>query len=164
MDNVLNISPGLIFWTLLNFGIFFVLLLKFGWQPMKEALGAREKTIQDAISNAEAANRDAQNLLKESSEKLAQAQVEMMNIIKEGRVQAERIVAKAAEEAEKVKVQKLEEARKEMNRAKDEAFNALKGEVANLVMQATEKFLDTKLDNDAHRKLIDSSIAQVSKN
>jgi F-type H+-transporting ATPase subunit b len=164
MENVLNISPGLIFWTLVNFSIFFFLLLKFGWKPMRESLQMREKSIQDAIANAEAANKESQRILKESSEKLANAQAEMMNIIKEGRTQAERLVAKAAEEAEKQKVQKIEEARKEMDRAKEEAFAQLRAEVASLVMQATEKVLDTKLDAEAHKGLIASSIAQVSKN
>ena len=101
MENVLNISPGLIFWTLVNFGIFFFLLTKFGWKPMRDSLQAREKSINDAISNADAANKEAQRLMKESTEKLAGAQVEMMNILKEGRVQAERVVAKADEEAER---------------------------------------------------------------
>ncbi len=164
MDNVLNISPGLIFWTLVNFSIFLFLIVKFGWKPMRESLEAREKSIHDSIANAEAANKESQRLLKEASDKLSGAQVEMMNIIKDGRVQAERTIAKAAEEAEKVKSQKLEDARKEMERMKDETFAALKADVANLVMQATEKVLDTKLDADAHKKLIDSSIAQVSKN
>jgi F0F1-type ATP synthase membrane subunit b/b' len=61
-------------------------------------------------------------------------------------------------------VQKLDEARKEMDRAKEEAFAELRAEVASLVMQATEKVLDTKLDAEAHKNLIASSIAQVSKN
>lgn len=164
MENVLNISPGLIFWTLVNFGIFFFLLMKFGWKPMRDSLQLREKSIQDAIAGADAANKESQRILKESSDKLANAQVEMMTIIKEGKAQAERVVSKAAEEAEKLKVQKLDEARKEMDRAKEEAFAELRAEVASLVMQATEKVLDTKLDAEAHKNLIASSIAQVSKN
>jgi F0F1-type ATP synthase membrane subunit b/b' len=51
-----------------------------------------------------------------------------------------------------------------MDRAKEEAFAQLRAEVASLVMQATEKVLDTKLDAEAHKGLIASSIAQVSKN
>ena len=164
MENVLNISPGLIVWTLINFSIFLFLIVKFGWKPMRESLQAREKAIQDSITSAESANKEAQRLLKEATEKLTGAQVEMMNIIKDGRAQAEKTIAKAAEEAEKVKVQKLEETRKEMDRVKDETFAALKADVATLVMQATEKVLDTKLDGEAHKKLIESSIAQVSKN
>ncbi len=164
MDAVLNISPGLIFWTLVNFGIFLFIIVKFGWKPMKDSLDAREKAIQDSISSAENANKEAQRLLKEASDKLSGAQVEMMNIIKDGRAQAEKTVARAAEEAEKVKTQKLDEAKKEMERVKDETFAALQADVANLVMQATEKVLDTKLDADAHKRLIESSIAQVAKN
>jgi F-type H+-transporting ATPase subunit b len=164
MDNVLNINPGLIFWTLVNFGLFMFILLKFGYKPMKNSLESREKFINDAIMGAENANKEAQRILRESQEKLAGAQSEMMNIVKEGRMQSEKIIAKAAEEAEHIKTTKLAETQREMNRMKDEAFAQLRTEVATLVMQATEKVLDTKLDADAHKKLIDSSIEQVSKN
>ncbi len=164
MENVLSISPGLIFWTLFNFSIFLFLIVKFGWKPMRESLEARTKAIQDSITSAEAANQEAQRLLKEATDKLAGAQVDMMNIIKDGRAQAEKTIAKSVEEAEKVKAQKLDETRKEMERVKEETFAALKADVATLVMQATEKVLDSKLDGDAHKKLIESSIAQVTKN
>lgn len=164
MDAALNVNPGLIIWTLLNFGIFFILLVKFGWKPMKAALAEREQSITDAIANAERANADAQRILKENQEKLAAAQREMMDIVKEGRAQAEKIITKATEEAEHIKQQKLEETAREMVRMKDDTFAQLRAEVANLVMQATEKVLDQKLDGEAHKKLIETSIAQVSKN
>ncbi|MBL7999339.1 MAG: F0F1 ATP synthase subunit B [Candidatus Kapabacteria bacterium] len=162
--NVLNVNPGLIVWTLLNFSIFFFLLFKFGWKPLKESLKQREDSINDAIANAENANKEAMRIMKENQEKLAGAQQEVMNIVKDGRVQAEKIISKATEEAEFIKNQKLAETEREMNRMKDEAFTQLRAEVATLVMNATEKILDQKLDASSHKQLIDSAIAQVSKN
>ena len=102
--------------------------------------------------------------MKESQDKLAGAQNEMMSIIKDGRTSAEKIIAKAGDEAEKIKMQKLTETEREINRMKDEAFTQLKAEVASLVMQATEKVLDAKLDSETHKKLIESSIQQVTNN
>ena len=34
MDNLLNVSPGLIIWTFINFGLFFILIGKFGFKPV----------------------------------------------------------------------------------------------------------------------------------
>ncbi|MFN8367716.1 MAG: F0F1 ATP synthase subunit B [Candidatus Kapaibacterium sp.] len=164
MDNVLNVNPGLIFWTLVNFGIFFILLMKFGYRPMLNALNEREEKIHNSIMAAENANVEAQRILAENKEKLAEAHQQVAVVVKEGRVQAEKIIAKANEEAEYIKKQRLEETAREMNRMKDEAFTQLRSEVATLVMQATEKVLDAKLDDDSHKKLIDTAISQVSKN
>lgn len=49
--------------------------------------------------------------MKDSREKIANAQSEVMSMLKEGKIQAEMIVKSAAEEAERVKRVKLEEAK-----------------------------------------------------
>lgn len=162
MDAVLNISPGLIIWTLINFLLFVFLLGKFGWKPMIAALSARENAINESLQNAEMANIEAQKLLKESEARMATAQQEMSTIIKEGRAQAETYVRTAMEESEKVKQAKLEEAQREISREKDAALRELRTEVATLVVQATEKLIGTKMDSDSHRNMIEGYIDQVN--
>jgi F-type H+-transporting ATPase subunit b len=164
MDNLLNVSPGLVIWTFINFGLFFILIGKFGFKPMLAALDAREKKISDSISQAEHAAAEAQKSLKESREKLANAQNEVMAMLKEGKLQAEAIVKSATEEAEKVKQVKLEEAQREIAREKDRALQALRSEVASLVVQATDKIIGSVVSADQHRALIDSYVAEISKN
>jgi F-type H+-transporting ATPase subunit b len=162
MDAVLNISPGLIIWTLINFLLFVFLLGKFGWKPMMAALAARESAINESLQNAELANIEAQKLLKESEARMASAQHEMSTIIKEGRAHAENYVRTAMEEAERGKQAKLEEAQREISREKDAALRELRTEVATLVVQATEKLLGNKLDAESHRNMIEGYIDQVN--
>lgn len=160
----MDISPGLMLWTLLNFGLFFILLAKFAWKPIVTALSTREKGIDDAIMRAEQANIQAQKILKENEEKLAKAQQEMMQLIRDGRAQADAQVQAAMLEAENVKKLKLEEAREEIRRAKDQAMQELKKEVSSLVVTATEKILREQLDQNQQKKLIDSFIADIPAN
>lgn len=164
MPAFLQMDPGLIIWTLVNFGIFAFIIAKFAWKPMISAIQAREQTITDNIKGAEAANAEAQQLLKESKDRIAAAQHEMMDIVKEGRVQAEAIVRRAAEEAEVVKQQKLAEAQREIERQKDDAIAELRAEVTSLVIGATEKLIGTKLDGEDHKRIIQSSVNELSKN
>ena len=44
---------GLIFWTLIAFGIVFYILAKYAWKPILKSLNEREKNISDAILSAE---------------------------------------------------------------------------------------------------------------
>lgn len=164
MPAFLQMDPGLIIWTLVNFGIFAFIIAKFAWKPMISAIQAREQTITDNIKGAEAANAEAQQLLKESKDRIAAAQHEMMDIVKEGRVQAEALVRRAAEEAEVVKQQKLAEAQREIERQKDDAIAELRAEVTSLVIGATEKLIGTKLDGEDHKRIIQSSVNELSKN
>ncbi len=164
MENLLNISPGLMIWTLFNFFIVLFIVVKFGVKPIVNGLNSRENRIKEAITNAEEANRKAEELLKESQEKLRNAQAEMSAIIQKGREQAEEIVRKAGEDADKVKKQKVEEAVKEIERSKDSAIQELRKEVAGLVVSATEKLLGETLDKEKHYKLVETYIEKLPKN
>ena len=108
MPSFLELSPGLVIWTLVNFSIFAFIIAKFGWKPMRDGLAARENAITDAIKTAEATNAQAQAILQESKEKIANAQAEMMDIVREGKTQAEAMIRKAADEADVVKKQKID--------------------------------------------------------
>lgn len=164
MDSLLSVNPGTIIWTIVNFSIFLFLILRFGLKPILNSLNAREDKINSAIENAEKANSEAAKLLRESQDKLDSAQKEMMEIIAKGKQQAEMIIQKAAEEADRVKSQKVADALKEIERSKDAALGQLRSEVADLVIKATEKILDEKLDDDKHKKLIETYIEQLPKN
>ena len=131
---------------------------------MLAALDAREKKISESIQQAEQASIEAQKTLKDSREKIANAQSEVMSMLKEGKTQAEMIVKSAAEEAERVKRVKLEEAIREISREKDLALQSLRTEVASLVIQATDKVIGKVVSAELHKGLVESAIAELSNN
>lgn len=163
-DILLNVSPGLIIWTLINFGLFFLILAKFGFKPMLASLQERENSISTAISEAEKINADARALLQSSQEKMASVQAEMMDAIKHGKEQAEQIVRRAQDEADRVKKARVEDAIREINREKENAMLSLRSEVAALVVAATGKILKETLDSKQHSAIAERYIEQISKN
>lgn len=163
MNSVLSVNFGLVFWTLVNFLIFLFLLIKFGTKPISNALKNREKTIADSLKNAENANLEAKKVLEESQNKLNNAQAQMNDIISKGKLQAEQIIQKAAVDAEGVKRAKIEEALREIERNKELAIKELRTEVASLVVSATEKILDEKLDKDKDKRLVENAIKNIDK-
>ena len=60
---------GLIFWTTVSFGILYFVLAKFAWKPILGAVNEREKSIKDALSAAEKAKDEMENL-KSDNEKI----------------------------------------------------------------------------------------------
>ncbi|MBK9247761.1 MAG: F0F1 ATP synthase subunit B [Ignavibacteria bacterium] len=164
MENLLNVSPGLIFWTLFNFSVFLFLIGKFGFKPLLASLKAREGGIQNAISEADRVNAEAHALLKESQAKLATAQQDMMALVKEGKQQAEHLIQAAHDEAERVKRTKMTEALREIEREKEAALLSLRAETAELIVEATSKILGNTLNAEGHRSLVENYISQTSKN
>lgn len=164
MDSLLSVKPGLVFWTVVNFGIFLFLALKFGLGSILKGLRSREDHIRENIENAEKSNAEAKALLEEAQKKIDGAQKEMSEIIAKGRQQAELHISNATEEAEQIKKQKLEDAMKQIEVSKNAAIKELRNEVAELVISATEKLIDEKLDKEKDSKMIESYIQKFSNN
>lgn len=164
MDSLLNISPGLMIWTLINFTLFILIVYKFGGKLIVEGMKLREDRIQSVIDRAEEANATAEKLMKESQEKFDKAQQEVADAVQKGRELADKMIQKATDEADKVKQSKIEEAIREIDRNKNHAIKELRNEVAYLVIEATEKILNEKLDKDKHYKLVESYLDKIPKN
>ncbi|GAB1429921.1 hypothetical protein MASR2M18_07540 [Ignavibacteria bacterium] len=164
MENLLQISPGLMIWTLINFGVFFFIFGKFGFKPMIAALKSREDAIAASIAEAEAQNAEAKRLFEENRRRIADAQNEIAAMVKEGKERAERHIHAAQEEAERLKKAKVEESLRQIAQEKDAALASLRGEVASLVIEATSKILGAKIDAEQNRALIETYISQISKN
>ena len=160
----MNVNPGLLFWSIINFSILLFILSKFAFPAMKKSLQSREEGIKNAIDEANALNEKSQKLLAESQEKLDNAQKEVSQILTTAKNLAEQNIQKANEEAEKSKHIKIEEAKREIERSKNDAISELRNEVADLVVSATEKILEIKLDKESHLKLAKEQIEKLPKN
>lgn len=164
MDSLLSVNPGAIIWTIINFLVFLFIVIKILGKPITQGLKAREEKITKDIEDAERTNDEARKILEEAQKKIDNAQKEMADIVATGRKQAENLLQKANEEADKARRDKVEEAKKEIERNKEQAIKELRSEVADLVIQATEKILDEKLDKEKHYKLVESYIEKLPKN
>jgi F-type H+-transporting ATPase subunit b len=164
MEQVLDVNPGLIIWTIVNFSIFLLILLKFGYKPIKNGMAKRQQSIQDSIDQADKSNAEARQLLIETQARLDASQQEMYAIVAKGKVQSEELIKKAQLEADHLKRQKIVDAVREIDQSKELAIKELRKEVAGLVVGAAEKIIGSELDNAKHLKLIDNYIEKIPSN
>lgn len=161
---MLDINPGLIIWTLITFVLLLIVLGKFAWKPILQALQSREQEIADSIKKAEDARKDAERLLAENKAMIAKANEETARLIAEGRAIAEQvkndIVAKANESAKTMMAQ----AKDEIVREKEAALTQLRSEVADLAISVAEKIVDESLDGAKQKKFVDKVLQQMQKN
>ncbi len=164
MDSLLNVNPGLIIWTIINFLIFLFIILKFGSKPIMNGLKAREERINSAIETAEKTKLEAEKLFLESEKRINSAKEEMSQIVAKGRQSAEEIIKKATDEADSLKKTKLDDAIREIEKSKNIALGELRKEVAQMAVEAAEKIIDANLDKDKHYKLVEKYIEKIPKN
>jgi F-type H+-transporting ATPase subunit b len=159
-----EINPGLIIWSGVVFMLLFVVLSKYAWKPLIQALEKREAHVRGSIEQAEQARQDADRLLAENRKELARAEEESRRIINDGRALAEQLKAEIVDKANQQSRKMVEQARLEIERDKEAALNQLRGEVANLAILAAGRIIGETLDADKHRKLVDDMLRQLPRN
>ncbi|MCX8056265.1 MAG: F0F1 ATP synthase subunit B [Ignavibacteria bacterium] len=160
---LLDVNPGLIFWTIVTFIILLIILKKTAWQPILTALKEREESIRSALEKAERARKEADEIFEKNQKSLAEAEEQVRKIINEGKEYANKlrneIISRANEEAQKM----IDNAKQEIETKKQEALLELKEIVADLSIQAAEKILEESLDREKHKKLIEKLIQNLPK-
>jgi F-type H+-transporting ATPase subunit b len=80
---------GLMVWTLLVFGATMYLLSKLAFPRISDALGRRQKAIEDSIDTAERTRTEADRILAEYRERLKEARAQSDEIVQRARQTAE---------------------------------------------------------------------------
>jgi len=159
--DLLAINPGLIFWTAVTFVIFFLLLRKFVWGPILDAVDRREQSLKIMFDNAEQAKNEAQELLERYEGQLAQARKDVDKIIEEGKSKAgksaEEIMAKTKTEAADL----LEKAKVEISRERDQAAAEIREQVVKISLRAAERLIQRTLEERDHRQFIKQAISEI---
>ncbi len=160
---MLELNPGLLFWTIVTFVVVLIALRKMAWGPLLTALTSREELIRTSLHDAEHAQAEGRRLLEQNKQQLARAEEQSQRIIKEGREMGEKLKAEIMEKANSSSRQMVEQAREEIRREKEAALGQLRTEVADLAIMAAGKILDANLDTAKQRQLVDTVIKDFQK-
>jgi F-type H+-transporting ATPase subunit b len=158
-----DVEPTLFWSTLALFLIFAFVLSKFAWGPLLQMIEEREKGIKDAVSGAESANAEAKALLEQHKQMLREAGREREEIIKKALKEAEQLKGDLSERARAESAQILQKAKEQVEREKNLAILELRGQVADLAIQAASKIVESSLTPEAQKKLVSDFIAQMPK-
>ncbi len=156
---------GTIFWTTLIFGLFFLLLAKFAWNPILNAVKARDEMIKGALESADKARQDMLKLQSDNEAILRKAREEREGILKEAREVRDKLISeakgKASEEAEKL----IEKARTGIESEKRKALTEIREQVAILSVEIASKLIGKKLSQTGEQeKLIDNYLKDIDLN
>ncbi|MFC2081414.1 F0F1 ATP synthase subunit B [Bacteroidota bacterium] len=156
---------GTIFWMLLMFTIVMVILKKFAWKPILNALEKRERSIEESLRSAERAKEEMEKLKADNEEILAQARVERDGMLKETKQTSEKILNQAKEKAGDEAKRLIEMAKEQIENEKSSAMAEIRMQIAELSVEIAEKILREKLKDDKQQKdLIEKLIQDIKLN
>jgi len=155
----------LIFWTTLFFLIFFFLFVKLAWKPILKTINEREKSIEDALLEADKAREEMARLQADNQKILNEARAERDQMLKEAKMLKEQIVNKAREEAKAEAGKEIEKAKSVIENEKQAAIKELKNQVSELSVNIAEKVLGEQLkDKDNQLKQIEKLVSDIKFN
>ncbi|MFV8331799.1 F0F1 ATP synthase subunit B [Flavobacterium sp. GSP14] len=166
MDKLINdFSFGLFIWQIAIFVGLILLLKKFAWKPILDAVNDREEGIKNALLSAENARNEMQNLQADNQRILQEARLERDNMLKEAREMKEKMVADAKNEAQVQGLKMIEQAKAAIESEKNAAMAELKLQVSTLSLSIAEKILKDELSNkEAQTKLVEKMLGDVKLN
>jgi F-type H+-transporting ATPase subunit b len=152
---------GLMVWTLLVFGVTFLLLRRFAFPAISAALDRRQKAIEDSIDTAERTRQEADKLLAEYRDRLREAREQADEIVTRARQAAETHEGEAKERGQELIADAQRRAEREIDSASKRALDDIRREVADLTILATEKVTRKTLDDADQRRLVEQALAEL---
>ena len=166
MEKLINdFSFGLFIWQVVIFVGLILLLKKFAWKPILDAVNDREEGIRNALLSADNARKEMQNLQSDNQRILQEARMERDALLKEAREMKDKMVADAKNEAQAQGQKMIEQAKAAIQTEKNAAMAELKLQVSTLSLQIAEKLLKDELSNkEAQVKLVEKMLGDAKLN
>lgn len=157
-----TVNLGTTVWTAIVFIALLAILRKFAWGPILAQVESRERNIQAAIDEAAARNAEAERLLAEHRQQLAEARRQASDLIAEARAAGESVRRDIEEKARQEAHELVARARAEIERERDRALDALRRESVDLALAAASRLLRENLDAAKDRALVEQYLAELA--
>lgn len=146
--SVIRPEPGLLIWTTIIFGIFWLLMARFAFGPIAKTLRAREETITEALASADNARAEMANLQAENELMLQQAREEKSQILREAKEAKDKIIKDAKEAAKAEANRMIVDAKREIANEKKAALVEVKNKTGQMALAIAEQVLRKELQGD----------------
>jgi F-type H+-transporting ATPase subunit b len=154
-------SVGLMIWLLLAFFVTLLILRKYAFPAIGDALDRRQRAIEESIDAAERTRTEADALLAEYRQRLTDARAQADEIVaraeRAGEVAKDESLAAAKTQREELHEQTL----REIEAAKRAAIQDIRREVADLTVMATERVTRKTLDESDQRRLVEEALGEL---
>ncbi len=157
----LGINLGFFLVQLFNFIIVMIVLTAWAYNPITKLLNDRKLKIAQGLEDARVAADARANAEKEAAKIIAEAQNEANQRVAEAAGRAEKAARDITAAAEGERARILKSAQEEVVFERNRILGDLRGQVAALAIAAAQKLVQTSLDEQRQRTLIEEFFSGV---
>ncbi len=158
---LIQVTPGLMIWTIVCFLITLFVLKRYAFGPIQKAIDERRDRIRASLDEADHAREEARRLLEEHRALISRAQTDAEQILSEARRVADANERRMREELEADRQRRLEETRKQIDAETRRALEQIRLEVVDLSLLAATKVTRKALDDADHKRLIEEAVGEL---
>jgi F-type H+-transporting ATPase subunit b len=158
---LIQVTPGLMIWTIVCFLITLFVLKRYAFGPIQKAIDERRDRIRASLDEADRAREEARRLLEEHRQLISRAQTDAEEILSEARRVADANERRMREELEEDRQRRLEETRKQIEAETRRALEQIRLEVVDLSLLAATKVTRKALDDADHKRLIEEAVGEL---
>lgn len=156
--NTFHIDLKILIAQMVNFAIVLLVLYKFAYKPILKTMNDRTSKIEKGLKDAEEVGKKLQETEEKEKEVLANAKREAQAIIETAEKTAVKNKEELLAEAKKKSEEIVANTQKQLEEEKKKMISEVKAEVASLVVAATGKIIDEKLDSQKDKEMIEKAI------
>ncbi|WP_424450052.1 F0F1 ATP synthase subunit B [Pseudodesulfovibrio tunisiensis] len=146
---------------MINLLIFLGILWKFAGSKIKEFFVGRRDQIKQDLDDLQNRQAEAEKKLKEVESGIANMEQEKQAILSEAKAQGEAMKEAIIAKAEKDAAALAEQAKRTAANEATAAIDAIRAEMADMVIEAAERIVQEKLSDKDHDKLVDDYLTKV---
>ena len=154
-------NVGIMIWTIVVFTISFLVLRKWVFPRIGEALDKRSQKIEGEIDAAEHTRAEADKILEEYRERLKEARSQAEEIVQRARQAADTHEHESRERGRELIAEATKRGERDIEVASKRALDDLRREVADLTIMATEKVTRKTLNSDDQRRLVEEALSEL---
>lgn len=158
---LLTVDGGLMIWTLVVFGLFFLILKRFAWPVVLGAVEAREKKLEEQLTQAAKDREEAAQLLARQQKLLADARGQVVTMLNDAKAVADQERQLGLEKARAEADELIARARRDIGSEKDRAVVELRREAVDLALAAAGKLIGQRLQGEQDRKIVQDYLATL---
>ncbi|MSS64780.1 F0F1 ATP synthase subunit B [Lachnospiraceae bacterium WCA-693-APC-MOT-I] len=146
---------------IINMIVLYLLMKKFLIGPVTAIMEKRQETIEQQLSNAEDANKQALDLKEQYEIKLEKADETSKEIVNKGKQEAKKLEEQMLEDAKKQAERIIKEAEETVALERKKAVRDMESEIAGLAMAAAAKILGENGKESDNRDFYEQFLAKA---
>jgi F-type H+-transporting ATPase subunit b len=147
---------------LITFAIVVYVLMRYAWPRMEATFQARRDAIEGGIKRAEEAQAEAQRLLGEYRQQLAEARTEAAQIRDNARAEGQRIIEEMRTTAQEESARIVARGEEQLTVQRQQVVRELRGEIGTLATSLAERVVGERLTDDpARQRTIDRFLDEL---